>query len=101
MSVMPRPLVYGNGSLLVGLDATYTIRDLFYPQVGRFNHLNGHPIRMGVWMNGDFSWCDSDQWTRKLAYDDHSLVGEVTLENQRECIRLDIHECVSQKANCF
>ena len=46
---MPRDIPVGNGSLLVVFDADYTIRDLYYPRVGKENHALGNPCRFGVW----------------------------------------------------
>ena len=40
---MPRDIPVGNGSLLVVFDADYTIRDLYYPRVGKENHALGNP----------------------------------------------------------
>lgn len=79
---MPRPLVYSNGRMHVGVDSRGTIRDLFYPQIGLPNHLNGHWIRMGVWANGAFSWCDDEDWSVDQGYSGGTMVGrqDVTRE---------------------
>lgn len=45
---MPRDIPVGNGSLLIAFDADYTIRDLYYPHVGKENHAMGNPSRFGV-----------------------------------------------------
>lgn len=78
---MPRPLVLGNGSLLIGFDDRYAIRDLFWPSVGFPNHLNGHRIRMGVWVDGRFAWADADGWARTMRMASDALVGETTLRH--------------------
>lgn len=91
---MPRPLVFGNGSFLVGIDEHYTIRDLFWPKVGMYNHLSGHPIRFGVWVDGHFSWTHDADWSRSLDYANAVLVGESVLENAALAIRLKCSESV-------
>jgi len=78
---MPRPLVFSNGSLYIGIDERFRIRDLFYPHVGLFNHLSGHTIRMGVWVDGDFTWVEDDGWTRDLAYEPGTLTGVTNLSH--------------------
>lgn len=92
---MPRQLVFGNGTLLLSVDAEYNIRDLFYPTLGVPNHLNGHRIRTGVWVNGVFSWLSDTSWTRELRYLDGTLVGSSILENQHHGVRLHIEEHVA------
>lgn len=47
-------------------DETATIRDLFYPQVGQFNHLAGGRIRIGCWTTTGFVWLDDPEWQREL-----------------------------------
>ena len=59
---MPRPVVLSNGSLYLGLDARGCVRDLFWPQVGFPNHLNGRRMRWGVWKDGRLAWCDDPSW---------------------------------------
>jgi len=82
---MPRSLAIGNGQLLVNFDASYRLRDLYYPHVGQENHLVGHKSRLGVWVsNADgsdaqFSWCDDPAWQRSLDYETDTLVTAVTL----------------------
>ena len=31
---VPRSLVVGNGNVLVGFDANYSVRDIYFPRVG-------------------------------------------------------------------
>jgi len=45
---MPRDIPVGNGSLLVNFDSEYSLRDIYYPYVGKENHAVGCPFRMGV-----------------------------------------------------
>jgi GH15 family glucan-1,4-alpha-glucosidase len=98
---MPRPLVFGNGNLLIGIDERYCIRDLFYPQVGLHNHLNGHRIGMGVWANGRFAWTEDASWQYKLGYRPGTLTGLSTLENATLGLSLEIEEAVCPRSNDF
>lgn len=91
---MPRPLVLGNGSFLVCIDPDFCIRDLFYPRVGHPNHLNGHPINMGVWVDGEFEWCNGSGWGRALSYLPGTLVGKTTLNHEGLGIELEVHDAV-------
>lgn len=55
---MPRSLVVSNGSLFVALDERHRIRELTFPHVGLYNHLNGKPAKMGLWVDGRLTWTD-------------------------------------------
>lgn len=98
---MPRPLIYSNGSFLLGLDKNGAVRDLFYPHVGLYNHLNGHRIRMGLWANGHFSWTDEPPWRCEQSYKPGGLVGQTILTHNEHKIRLEIAEAVSHRENWF
>ena len=78
---MPRDLPLGNGNLLVNFDGTYALRDLYYPHVGMENHVMGHHCRVGVWVDGDFSWIHGPPWTHDLRYRDETMETSVTVRN--------------------
>jgi len=98
---MPRPLVFGNGHCLIQFDDRYSIRDLFYPIVGHQNHLGGHSIRMGVWVENRFAWLDSDGWHRKISYEDSTLVGECVFEHSDLGIRLSCTDALDPVHPCY
>ena len=72
---MPRDIPVGNGSLLVNLDQTYQLRDLYWPHVGQENHTGGHPSRLGVWVDGQFRWVHDDGDRDVDPTIDASLIG--------------------------
>lgn len=98
---MPRPLVFSNGSLFVGIDGRYRIRDLFYPHVGLYNHLSGNAIRLGVWTGGRFAWVGDDGWDRRLGYDSAGLIGDSSLRNDFLGVDLAIREWVEPDRAAF
>lgn len=65
---MARTLVASNGRLFVALDAKGTVRELCWPMVGYRNHLLGKWVRLGLSVNGHFSWLDGDEWHRHQHY---------------------------------
>ncbi len=95
---MPRDLPVGNGSLLVNVDHTGQIRDIFWPHVGQENHTSGRVCRLGVWVDDRFSWLENTSWQRKLRYGKDSLTTDSVLENKSLNLRLllrdgvDFHE---------
>src|SRR5437763_16308525 len=91
---MPRDLPIGNGSFLANFDSTYTLRDLYFPRVGRDNNTIGHPNRMGLWVAGRFAWLHEDGWTRRLAYEPDTIVTDVELQQPALGIIVHIHDAV-------
>jgi len=91
---MPRPLVVGNGSLLVTMDDGLDLRDLYWPCVGLLNHLSGNRARIGLWADGHFSWLSSPEWTRRLRYLPKTLVTEAVADNPSLGLTITLHDCV-------
>lgn len=79
---MPRDIPVGNGELLVTFDRFYRIRDIYYPNVGRFNHTDGHIQRFGAWVDGKFAWVEEPGWHRELRYSPDTLVTDVLLRHE-------------------
>jgi GH15 family glucan-1,4-alpha-glucosidase len=85
-----RPLIYGNGTLLVCADERGVIRDFYYPYAGMENH--GGYMRLGLYDagKGEFGWLENwkirQRYRSKLPGDlNHaagaSLIGETTYES--------------------
>jgi len=98
---MPRDLPIGNGSLLINFDASYRLRDIYYPHVGQENHSAGHPFRFGVWTEGQFRWVDDSRWERKLDYAGDTLVTKVTLRHPDLALRLLCNDVVDFHENLY
>ncbi|WP_301169268.1 glycoside hydrolase family 15 protein [Brevibacillus nitrificans] len=94
---MPRPLVIGNGRLLINFDDRLHMRDLYYPYVGQLNHVGGHFSKLGVWVQGRFSWLDEDGWQRTLGYGKESLVTDVHAQHEHLGLSLRIADGVHQR----
>jgi len=76
---VPRSLVIGNGSTLIGFDANYTVRDIYFPRVGDANQTMGNMCHTGFFVDGRFAWLEDGGWQRTLGYAQDSLVTDVTL----------------------
>lgn len=97
---MPRDIPVGNGSLLVCFDAEYRIRDLYFPHVGQENHLGGRPCRLGVWIDGRFSWV-GEEWERDLRYEEDTLVTSVSLSHRDLSLLLICRDAVDFHENIY
>ncbi len=91
---MSRPLVLGNGRILVALDGELSIRDFTFPFVGLLNHLSGHRIRIGVWCDGRFAWMSDSGWTRDLRYEADTLVTSARCEHRDMALSVTLSDCV-------
>ena len=97
---MPRDLPIGNGRLFVAFDKDYNLRELTYPHVGEENHARGEKSRLGIWVDGSFSWITGD-WTIARDYLDSSLVTSVVLENARLGLRVVANDAVDFEEDLY
>ncbi len=97
---MPRDLVIGNGSLLIGFDAQYRLADFYFPHVGMENHAASR-FRFGVWADESLHWCEDPEWQRQLVYLRDTLVTDVRLENIDAGLRLRCYDAVDSEANVY
>lgn len=94
---MARHLVIGNGKMLLNLDQHCYIRDIYYPYVGQLNHVGGQYCRLGVWVEGAFSWLDDPAWRFDLDYIEDSLVTNVTAIHDGLGIELHMNDGIHQR----
>jgi GH15 family glucan-1,4-alpha-glucosidase len=98
---VPRSLVIGNGNVLVGFDASYFVRDIYYPRVGDSNQTMGNVCRTGFFIDGKFAWLDDGAWDRQIGYAEDSLVTDVTLKHPRLGITVKFEDYVDLARNWF
>ena len=97
---MPRDIPVGNGKLLVCFDHHYNIRDLYFPHVGQENHVQGEYCRLGVWVEGRFSWI-GEGWDIDLRYEDDTMVTRVSLYHKDMGLLLKCRDMVDFHENVF
>jgi len=97
---LARDLLIGNGSLVIGFDASYRIADVYFPHVGLENHA-GERFRFGVFADGAFSWVESDRWLRTLTYLRETNVTDVSCVNEDLGIRLRCYDVVDSETNVY
>ncbi|BBI99953.1 glucan 1,3-alpha-glucosidase [Ferrigenium kumadai] len=96
---MPRDLPIGNGTLLAAFDFDFQLRDFYYPRVGKENHALGYPWRFGVWLDGEFSWLNRQNWRLHLDYVPDALVTDVSATHTRLPLRLRFHDAIDHEKN--
>jgi GH15 family glucan-1,4-alpha-glucosidase len=98
---VPRSLVIGNGNVLIGFDASYSVRDIYFPRVGDANQTMGNVCRTGFFVDGQFAWLDDGAWQRSLGYVEDSLVTNVSLKHPRLNIAVRFEDYVDLARNWF
>ncbi len=95
---MVRHLSLGNGSLLVNLDDSLRLRDLYFPYAGQENHVQGRKHRIGIQANG-FSWIEN--WDTEPQYKEDTILGESTARNEIEGLEMTFRDTVECEKNVF
>lgn len=98
---MPRHYAIGNGKFLLNLDQYSCIRDIYYPYVGQLNHVGGYPCRVGVWVDGHFSWLSDPAWSYVHAYEEDTLVTRVKAYHPGLKIALTINDGIHQREDIY
>ncbi len=99
---MAKALTIGNGTILVNLDERGQVRDFYFPHVGLENQVGGYfAHRVGVWINGDFSWTADADWKMEVHGETDYLAGKTVAENHRLKVRLVFQDLVYNEKNIF
>jgi len=100
---MSRPVILGNGQLTVGINENGLVHDFYYPYVGLDNlttaRSNDHKI--GVWVDGKFSWVDDGGWSIAVNFETNALVSIVQMHNDNLKINLLLQDFVDHEYNVF
>ena len=97
---MPRTLVTGNGNLLVTLDSKNMLRDLYFPYVGMENHIAyQHLHRLGVFVDQQFSWLHSDDWSHTNDYILDTMVTDSHAVSEKLKLAFDFNDFVYPTEN--
>lgn len=100
---MGRPVVLSNGALTVGLDESGEVHDFYYPYVGLDNLSTSRSVghKIGVWVDGDFSWITEGGWQKSVDFETDALVASVKLTNSRLGIELTTRDFIDPDENVF
>src|SRR5207253_10941816 len=98
---MGRPVVLSNGHLFVGLDEDGLVHDFYYPYVGLDNLANARSSvhKIGVWVDGEFSWVDDGSWQISVNFEDTALVSDTKMYSERLGITIRTNDFVDPEYN--
>jgi GH15 family glucan-1,4-alpha-glucosidase len=100
---MGRPVMLGNGSLTVGIGTYGLVHDFYYPYVGLDNLTNARSMRhkVGVWVDGRFSWVDDGSWQITVDFDADALISHIVARHEEFEIELRFRDFVDSELNAF
>lgn len=84
--------------MLIAFDKDSLLRELYFPHVGQENHVGGAYFRLGIWINGTFSWVP-DGWSVERRYLPDTLVTDVTLTGRG--LKITINDVVDFQENIY
>ncbi len=92
-----------NGQLMVGLNEHGLIHDFYYPFVGLDNLTTSRSVhhKIGVWVDGTFSWVDDGSWNISVSLENDSLMSNTTMESSNLGISLNTIDFVDPHHNGF
>lgn len=100
---MARSAILSNGRLCVGLDERGFVNDFYYPYVGLDNMTSARFVhhKIGIWVDGEFSWLDSDEWQVSAGLDENSMMSRVHYSNERLGLSLSLRDFVDVSYDFF
>lgn len=100
---MGRSVILGNGRLTVGLNINGFVHDFYYPYVGLSNLTTARSVRhkIGVWVDGQFSWADEGDWQIDADFESDALVTRISMVNSRLQVTLKFADFVDSEVNAF
>lgn len=100
---MGRPVMLGNGSLTVGLNEQGLVHDFYYPYVGLDNLTTSRSVhhKIGVWVDGTFTWVDDGTWNISVNFESDALVSEIRMQSDDHQVELLFNDFVDSEFNAF
>ncbi len=100
---MGRPVVLSNNKLFVGLDERGLVHDFYYPYVGQDNLTTSRvvPHKIGVWVEGKFSWLSDSEWDTSVMFEENVLVSKVVAINKRLAVTVTFSDAVDHEVSAF
>lgn len=100
---MGRPVVLSNGQMMVGLNEHGLVHDFYYPYVGLENLTTARSVhhKIGVWVDGSFSWVDDGTWQISVDFETNALVSDIRMYSERLAVELVFKDFVDHEFNAF
>lgn len=92
-----------NGQLMVGLNEHGLVHDFYYPYVGLDNLTTARSVhhKIGIWVDGIFSWIDDGSWETKVGLESDALFANSKMNSRALNICIDTIDFVDPSSNGF
>lgn len=88
--------------MFLSLDQHGQVRDLYFPYVGRENHMiDGCVHKIGVWVDGAFSWFDSADWAFEVDYQHETMASNIVAKNAKLELEFKFIDALYNESNIF
>ena len=100
---MGRPVVLSNGRMFVGLNQDGLVHDFYYPYVGLENLTTARSLqhKIGVWVNGEFSWIDDGSWQISVDFETEALISNISMRSDKLQLSLELVDFVDSDEDAF
>ena len=98
-----KTVILSNGNVNVGLNEFGLVSDFYFPDNGYENHTLGEDLfhRIGVRIDGEFSWLHSGEWRFEFDYFSDALISKIRAINEKLQIQLEFRDTVSSECDVF
>lgn len=88
--------------MLVCIDKNGYVSDFYYPYVGLENHVgDGCLHRIGVWVDGKFSWLNDPGWEIRTESENEALIGSIEAVNYNLEVKIHFRDFVYNEKSIF
>ncbi|MDQ3094268.1 MAG: hypothetical protein M3Q70_03790, partial [bacterium] len=100
---MGRPIILSNSRLAVGLNEGGFVHDFYFPYVGLENLTTSRRMhhKIGVWVDGQFSWLDGGKWSIDIRSSCDSLNSDITMTNEELGLKIHFTDWVDVEKDVF
>lgn len=100
---MGRSVILSNGRLAVGLNEKGLVHDFYYPYVGLENLTTARSVhhKIGIWVDGQFSWVDDGDWHHTVDFETDALVSTITMSSEQLGVRLEFNDFIDSEYSAF
>ncbi|SNZ09543.1 glucoamylase [Persephonella hydrogeniphila] len=90
---MYREAVISNGHFFINFDKYLSLRDLYFPYVGQYNHLGGNKNHLILSVDGKLRYMDVG-WKRTFSYKKDTLITDIKAVNEELGIQININDLI-------
>lgn len=88
--------------MMIGLDLSGQVYDVYYPFIGLENHTAGNlKHKIGVYVDGHISWVDDGSWKIEVHGMNDTMASAISATNDEKKVELHFEDVVYNEKNIF